>query len=112
MIKIHHKTLGLFYQVANNQHLPGATGQVRWNGNTKEFEVCDQNGYWQRIDPSIELDTTLETEETLRWARQKMQDERKLKELADKNPAVKVAYENFKQAEEQLQIITILSSTP
>jgi len=52
MIKIKSYTQPIVWQVDNRYLLPAQSGQVRWNGNNKEFEVCDNNsGNWYRISP-------------------------------------------------------------
>ena len=59
--------------------LPAQSGQVRWNGNTKEFEVCDnQSGNWYRINPEIELGCDSELADVIQWAKRKMVEEKKL----------------------------------
>ena len=111
MIRISQSRQPIVWQIDNRYNLPGVTGQVRWNGNTKEFEVNDMYGTWQRIDPNIELQSNPDIELILQWAKEKIKQETKLKELIEKNPSVKIAYENYLKAEEQLIITTHLSET-
>ena len=76
--------------------LPAQSGQVRWNGNTKEFEVCDnQSGNWYRINPEIELGCDSELADVIQWAKRKMVEEKKIEELAKQYPAVKDAKEKL-----------------
>ena len=76
--------------------LPAQSGQVRWNGNSKEFEVCDNNsGNWYRINPEIELGCDSELAEVVQWAKKKMEYERKLEKLMREYPAVKDAKEKL-----------------
>lgn len=76
--------------------LPAQSGQVRWNGNTKEFEVCDNNsGNWYRINPEIELGCDSELAEVVQWAKKKMEYDRKLEKLMREYPAVKDAKEKL-----------------
>ena len=76
--------------------LPAQSGQVRWNGHTKEFEVCDNNsGAWYRINPEIELGCDSELADVVQWAKKKMEYERKLEKLINEYPAVKDAKEKL-----------------
>lgn len=76
--------------------LPAQSGQVRWNGHTKEFEVCDNNsGNWYRINPEVELGCDSELADVIQWAKKKMEYERKLEKLIKEYPAVKDAKEKL-----------------
>lgn len=103
MIKIHSNTQPIVWQVNNDHILPAASGQVRWNGNSKQFEVCDNinGGMWYKIDNTVELRNDPELAEVILWAKKKMQSERKIEELAKQYPAVK-------DAKEKLDIILAL----
>lgn len=91
-----------FYQ--NGQPM---AGMVRYYNN--ELEVYDGN-MWHRVANSYAtVGLTPEAEELLDWAKQKRNEELDIQLQAKNNPAVKVAYENLKRAEEQLKITTILS---
>lgn len=89
MIKIYSTSPPLVYQVDN--YLPSITGQVRWNGYSKYFEVCDNsmNGSWTKIDNSIQLSSDPQLVHVLEWAKKKMIEEQKLEKLANEYPAVK-----------------------
>lgn len=76
--------------------LPAQSGQVRWNGMSKEFEVCDNHsGAWYRINPEIELRSDPELAEVVQWAKRKMIEEKRIEELAKQYPAVKDAKERL-----------------
>ena len=76
--------------------LPAQSGQVRWNGNTKEFEVCDnQSGNWYRINPEVELGCDSELADVIQWAKKKMEYEKKIDKLVREYPAVKDAKEKL-----------------
>ena len=76
--------------------LPAQSGQVRWNGHSKEFEVCDNNsGNWYRINPEVELGCDSELADVIQWAKKKMEYERKLEKLMREYPAVKDAKEKL-----------------
>ena len=96
MIKITSYTQPIVWQVDKQYLLPAQSGQVRWNGNNKEFEVCDNNsGNWYRINPEIELRNDPQLSEVLEWAKKKMLYEQKLEKLAKEYPAVKDAKEKL-----------------
>ena len=85
----------LIFQVDNN-FLPNSTGQVRWNGTTKEFEVSDNfTGNWQRINPDIELRNSIELENMMSWVKKKMQEEKELQELIQQYPSLENAHKQF-----------------
>lgn len=103
MIKIEQKTIPVVWQIDTSYTLPDITGQVRWNGRMKCFEVDTSRPYdipntnnWQRIDNTIQLQSNPEWEEIYKWAKEKMSEERRIKELADKYPAVKDLQEKLK----------------
>ena len=83
-----------------------SAGMVRYNGNN--FEVYDGNG-WMMI-PSGSAQVTLDgvTLESLQWVRRKMEQEKRLEELARQHPAVADAAAAVARAQEQLDIVTAL----
>jgi hypothetical protein len=56
--------------------------------------------------PQIELDGV--TQEAIQWVRRKMEDEKRLLELAKKHPAVQDALEALQRAEDQVKIVAAL----
>jgi hypothetical protein len=79
-------------------NLPTIISQVRWNGQNRCFEVCDNRsdgGSWYRIENNISLQTNPEWETTFLWARKKMLEEQKIEELIKQYPAVKDAKEKL-----------------
>jgi len=83
------------------------SGQVRYHCNV--LQVWDGN-CWQSLSTSY-ADITLSDSATsaIKWAQNKMNEENAAAELAKNNPAVKIALDKFKQAEEQLKTTIILS---
>ena len=83
------------------------SGQVRYHNNV--LQVWDGN-CWQSLSTSY-ADITLSDSATsaIKWAQNKMNEENAAAELAKNNPAVKIALDKFKQAEEQLKTTIILS---
>lgn len=97
MIKIEQTSQPIIWQVSREYLLPAQSGQVRWNGSAKQFEVCDNNnnGMWYKIDNTIELRNDPELAEVILWAKKKMIEERRIEELAKQYPAVKDAKEKL-----------------
>lgn len=87
-----------------------SAGQVRFNPSTRSMEVYDGN-HWVNCAGSAQVALSAGAEEILRWAQKKMQQEQDWQAMAEKNPAIKDAYEKFKQAEEQLRIVEALVQT-
>ena len=97
MIKIESTTYPLVWQVDREYTLPATSGQVRWNGFSKCFEVCDNNndGKWYKINNTIELRSDPQIGEVLEWAKKRMEYEKKVEKLASQYPAVKDAKEKL-----------------
>ena len=95
MIRIQSSNPPIVWQINTSHRLPSISGQVRWNGNSREFEVADPNGSWHRIDPTVELDSPPNIAQVIEWARKKMEFEKKLEKLAKEYPAVKDAKEKL-----------------
>lgn len=65
---------------------------------------------WQTMsNGSINLNLTPEAIEILNWAKTKMSLEQRAIELARKNPSIADALEQVRRAEQELQVLTILS---
>jgi hypothetical protein len=74
-----------------------------------DMQVFDGTG-WTNIQSSyatVELDGN--TQRLLDWARSKMEEEHELQQLSRENPAVQIALDNLKRAQEQLDVTIILS---
>jgi len=102
MIKIQSSSYPLVWQVDNSYSLPSTTGQVRWNGSSKCFEVCDNNngnytasGGWMRIDNTVQLSSDPQMQSILEWAKKKMIEDKNIEKLAKEYPAVKDAKEKL-----------------
>jgi len=67
-------------------------GDVRMNdGNLEVYS----GGSWMNIRASVDIQMTPENQEVLQWARKKMAEEQKLKELCEKYPGLKRAKEKY-----------------
>lgn len=96
MIKIQSNNQPIVWQVDTSYLLPAQSGQVRWNGSIKQFEVCDNNsGSWYKINNTIELTNNTDITTVLDWAKKKMQEEEKLDKLMSQYPSLKSAKEQF-----------------
>lgn len=83
-------------------------GQVRYNGSSQNLEVYDGNG-WLSLStsyPTIELSTDVQL--VIKWARMKIDEEARIKELAAKHPTVADALAAVKLAEEQVRVVAAL----
>lgn len=83
-------------------------GQIRYNGSSQCMEVYDGMTWLSMTStyPTIELSPHVQA--VVAWAQTKMAEEARIKELADKHPAVADALEAVNRAEEQLRIVTAL----
>ena len=101
------------YIAANNYSTPyvdmsrHSAGMVRYNGSN--FEVYNGSDWAQFSSsiPQIELDGV--TLEAVRWVCRKMEQEKRLSELAKTHPAVADAMAAVSHAQEQLDIVTALA---
>ena len=100
-------------QFYNSPSTSGNTliGQVRYNGSNQCMEVYDGNS-WLMMQPSYPIiELTSEVQSILQWARLKMADEARIKELAAKHPTVADALQTVAVAEEQVRIVAALVDT-
>ena len=86
-----------------------SAGLVRYNNNN--LEIYDGSSWViiQSSYPQVELSG--EVQSILNWARGKMAEEARIKELAAKHPTVADALEAVTKAEEQVQIVAALVDT-
>lgn len=113
---IRNLTAGYGIHVTNNSYStpyidstrPSA-GMVRYINNN--LEIYDGSSWMimQSSYPQVELSG--EVQMILNWARTKMAEEARVKELAAKHPTVADALEAVKQAEEQVKIVAALVDT-
>jgi hypothetical protein len=71
-----------------------SAGNVRWNTMTQQMEVCDGNT-WINISQNASVGLSWTADEAIRWASEKMAEDRDLKQRMEKNPGLKDAYEKF-----------------
>jgi hypothetical protein len=95
----------------NNNSGNSLVGQMRYNGSNQNIEVYDGNS-WLMMNsnyPTIELNGDVQM--VLNWARIKMSEEARIKELAAKHPSVADALAAVAKAEEQVKIVAALVET-
>jgi hypothetical protein len=83
-----------WYQNDTNYNLPSITGAVQWNGATKCFEVSNGSS-WQRIDNTVQIHNTYDTNMINQWVMKKIQEEEEMKHLRTKYPALEEAYNHY-----------------
>lgn len=91
-----------------NMSNPSA-GMVRYNGSNQSMEVYDGSKWLQLTSNHASIDLTPNANAAIVWAMNKMAEEAELQQMIKDHPAVRVAYETFKRAGEQLQTTIILS---
>ena len=84
----------IMWQIDTTGNLPPYTGALQWNGSTKKIQVSSGSS-WYDIDNTVQYNVTVEFEAIIAWAKKKMEDERRITELADKYPALKDAKEKY-----------------
>jgi hypothetical protein len=95
MIKIQsYGSMPSWYQVDNSYQLPSITGAVQWNGNTKNFEVSNGDG-WMRIDNTVQVQHSADLQKIIAWANIKIAEEEKMQNLRSKYPALDEAYNHL-----------------
>jgi hypothetical protein len=80
------------YSTASNYTGRELDGDVRMNnGNLEVYS----GGCWMAINSSVDIQLPDGTQNVLQWARKKMAEEQKLKELCEKYPGLKQAKEKY-----------------
>jgi hypothetical protein len=72
-----------------------SAGSVRYNTMTQQMEVYDGNS-WINISQNASIGLSWTADEAIRWASEKMAEERELKAKLEKYPTLKHAYEQYK----------------
>lgn len=86
---------------------PGSSGagMLRWNPNMHGIEVNDGNS-WIALRPThVTVDLSAEAAELLDWAREKRQQEQRIKAMAVQYPAVADALRAWQKANDQLDLV-------
>jgi hypothetical protein len=107
MIRINHSGGVPFFQNDTSYNLPSSTGAVQWNGMSKKFQVTNGTG-WMDIENSINLNADHDYLMVMRWAREKMHEEKELERLAKENTALKDLVDQLNYTKEQIKVVTTL----
>lgn len=89
---------------------PGSqsAGMLRYNSSSSNVEVYDGVTWLTLSSGPTQVSLDGPTQEAVQWVRRKMEQEKRLEELAKKHPAMADALAAVKHAQEQLDIVTIL----
>jgi hypothetical protein len=89
---------------------PGSqsAGILRYNTNLKNIEVYDGVSWLTLSGGHTQISLDGPTQEAVQWVRRRMEQEKRLEELARQYPAVADAAAAVAQAQEQLDIVTTL----
>ena len=95
----------------NNYSGAQGLGNMRFNTTTQSVEVYD-GMMWRPMEMgTVNLSLTSDAVAAIAWASQQRHDEMKIKELADKHPAVADQLAAVREAEEKLRMVTLLVQT-
>jgi hypothetical protein len=83
-------------------------GNLRFNTSQQRLEVYDGMTWLELNTPHASVGLNGAAEEAIDWAQQQMAEEKRLKALAKKHPAVEDALEAVRQAQERVRIVAAL----
>jgi len=86
-----------------------SSGMVRYNGDNKKLEVYNGASWLQLGGNVASVGLIPDAERAIDWVMERIEKERRWKQLAEDNKSVKLALENLNKAEEQLELIAILA---
>ena len=66
-----------------------SAGMVRYNGNTQNFEVYDGNTWMVMYMAAATVTLDYDVQNILNWAKDKMLEDQRIKELAQKHPGIR-----------------------
>jgi len=90
---------------------PGSqgAGQLRYNTNNNNIEVWD-GVTWKEIGTSYtSINLSYEAQESLKWVREKRNEEMRLQALAQSHPAVADVVAKLNSVEEELKVVVALT---
>ena len=95
----------------NNYSGAQGLGNIRFNTTIQSLEVYD-GMMWKPMEMNtVNLSLTQDAVEAIDWANHKRGEEMKIKELAEKYPAVADQLAAVREAEEKLRMVTLLVQT-
>jgi short-subunit dehydrogenase involved in D-alanine esterification of teichoic acids len=83
-------------------------GSIRFNISTQSLEIFDGIIWQQWHNSTATVNLTPEAEGILNWAKDKMQEEAKLEQLAKENSTVNDLLQQIKEKQGQLKVVTTL----
>jgi hypothetical protein len=83
-------------------------GNVRFNTTLQGLEVYDGSMWQPILMDTVHLSLTQDAQDAIAWANHRRVEEMKIKELAEKYPAVADQLTAVREAEEKLRMITLL----
>ena len=86
-----------------NMSNPSA-GMMRYNGNSQNIEVYDGNVWIQMYGRNVDIQLSPDVQMVADWAKKRMAEEAEYGRLAQSNEAVKIALDNVRKAQQQLDI--------
>ena len=96
---------------ANNFSGAQGLGNMRLNTTTQNMEYYDGQ-IWQSVQMgTVTVNLTQDAVDAIGWINQKRVEEMKIKELAERHPAVADQLAAVREAEEKLRVITLLVQT-
>lgn len=93
----------------NNYSGQPGVGNLRYNPGTSNIEVFDGNSWIMMSTNYASVGLTVEAEALLDWAREQRDKQLAYQAMSIEHPAVKNAFDAFKRAEEQLDLVYKLS---
>ena len=109
MIRVNLNGYPIVYQNDNTYMMPGITGAVQYNGNTKRLQVT--NGVsWVDIDNNVTLNTSPHLMSCIQWVEKKMREEEELETLSKSYPAIQDLMNQIKEKQNQLKMVKTLVS--
>jgi len=95
----------------NNYSGAQGLGNIRFNTTNQNLEVYDGT-MWHPIQmDTVNVSLTPDAVAAIAWASQQRHDEMKIKELAERHPAVADQVAAVQEAEEKLRMVTLLVQT-
>ena len=95
----------------NNYSGAQGLGNMRFNTTTQSVEVYDGMMWRQMEMGTVSLSLTPDAVDAIGWVNQKRLEEMKIKELAERHPAVADQLAAVQEAEEKLRMVTLLVQT-
>ena len=83
-------------------------GNMQFNTTTQRIEVWDGQMWQPLLMTDVSVSLTLDAVDAIGWVNQKRVEEHKIKELAERHPAVADQLAAVREAEEKLKVVAAL----